>query len=54
MTLIALLAYGALGSALAWLCIAWLRHSYKRHRRLHCITPYVPADQRSAPPVPHP
>ena len=54
MTLLALFAYGALGSALAWLCIAWLRRSCQRHPRLHCITPYVPADQRSVPPVSRP
>ena len=42
-----LLAYVALGAALAWACVAVLQRT--RRRTLHCIAPYVPAHERQAP-----
>ena len=50
MTLLTLLAYVAVGSALAWVCATWLQRT--RRRDLSCIAPYVPAQQRNALPPP--
>lgn len=52
MNLFSLFVYGAVGAALAWAGIALLQRT--RRRRLHCIAPYVPARERSAPPAPKP
>lgn len=52
MNLLSLFVYAAVGAVLAWACIALLQRT--RRRRLHCITPYVPARERAAPPGPQP
>ena len=52
MTLLTLLAYVAIGAALACVCVTLLRRT--RRRNLYCIAPYVPARQRNALPPPKP
>lgn len=40
MTVVALLIYGAIGAALAWVAIVWLQR-LRRRQPLRCIAPYV-------------
>ena len=54
MNLFLLFVSVAIGAALAWGCVAWLQRLHQRTRTLLCIAPYVPAAQRSAPPVTKP
>lgn len=49
---LALLVCIAIGAALGWAGVRWLQRA--RLRRLHCIAPYVPAEQRPAPLSPPP
>ncbi len=52
MTWLALLAYVAIGAALAGVCVTVLQRT--RRRALQCIAPYVPVQQRNALPPPPP
>lgn len=52
MDVLSLFVYAAMGAALAWAGIALLQRM--RRRKLHCITPYVPARERNTRPTPKP
>ena len=54
MNLFLLLISVGIGAVLGWAGVTWLQRAQQRTRTLRCLAPYVPAAQRSTPPVPKP